>query len=514
MNIQNELPESPAELQVPKRSVGRPKGSRRLSPDSIQIDHVTYPHIPSKLWKQLNAVTSSFLATIGSQLEAAYADGVETKMVDLMDEALPDAALALGRATMEALAAQERGFRGSTIHCHICAGTLEYQGDVSKTLKTRIGDIRPKRSYYHGACSHSAVPLDMMLGVDGVHAVMRSLQDTLAWVAASMSYPETVKLLDRLCPSKFSLKAVETITTTVAKQVEKQLFVEGCQAFPPEEVESLQDGVAVVEVDGGFVLVRDHTESSREFKLAVIGRLAEGNPINCSARPGEVDKSVRLVEKTFVGHFADPDTVFGDIQSEYLRRGLHKLRTFHGISDGGTWIMRRMPFLLEEGQELSLVLDWWHADERLAEMANTLHGVGTDAAAKWRSAIQADLWHSHLDEFFAKLKQAINDAKPGARKALQVDCEYFVARRHLLRYQECRNRGLPIGSGAIEGGIRFVGKDRLSRTGMRWKIQGAEYVLQLRCVKCSHRWDELAAKRATKRKDYYCYAKTQWDKAA
>ena len=107
MNIQNELPESPAELQVPKRSVGRPKGSRRLSPDSIQIDHVTYPHIPSKLWKQLNAVTSSFLATIGSQLEAAYAEGVETKMVDLMDEALPDAALALGLATMEALATQD-----------------------------------------------------------------------------------------------------------------------------------------------------------------------------------------------------------------------------------------------------------------------------------------------------------------------------------------------------------------------------------------------------------------------
>jgi len=66
---------------------------------------------------------------------------------------------------------------------------------------------------------------------------------------------------------------------------------------------------------------------------------------------------------------------------------------------------------------------------------------------------------------------------------------YFQERRHLLRYRECWEQGLPIGSGRIEGGIRFVGKDRLDRTGMRWGEPGAELVLQLRCLDASQRWD-------------------------
>ena len=171
--------------------------------------------------------------------------------------------------------------------------------------------------------------------------------------------------------------------------------------------------------------------------------------------------------------------------------------------------------LVEAGQELSLVLDWWHADERVAQFCNILLGQATKEAAEFRELIRADLWHSRLDDFFRKLKQGVDDAKrPGDRKALEDHHNYFKARRHLLRYQECRDRGLPIGSGAIEGAIRFVGKDRLDRTGMRWKIPGAEDILQLRCLKYSERWDELASGRATGRRQRYQNIRTAWNQAA
>ncbi|MBI3925286.1 MAG: hypothetical protein HY319_07095 [Armatimonadetes bacterium] len=45
---------------------------------------------------------------------------------------------------------EQRGFHGSTLPCCECSGTLEYQGDVEKTVKTRVGDITLKRAYYHG----------------------------------------------------------------------------------------------------------------------------------------------------------------------------------------------------------------------------------------------------------------------------------------------------------------------------------------------------------------------------
>jgi len=143
------------------------------------------------------------------------------------------------------------------------------------------------------------------------------------------------------------------------------------------------------------------------------------------------------------------------------------------------------------------------------------------------------LWEDRLEDFFGLLKQAISDAegrpagamadgkggRGGAKdktvqETLQEHYNYFDSRRHLLRYKECRERGLPIGSGAIEGGIRFIGKDRLDQTGMSWNVRGGESILQLRTVKYSGRWDELAQKRAEKRRTRYESARTQWTKAA
>jgi hypothetical protein len=378
------------------------------------------------VWNQVTAQVGDFLRAVFSGLQAAYSEGIEAKTVDLAEEVLPEAALALGRATMEAFLAQERGFRGSSIACHHdgCSESLEYQGDVEKTVKTRVGDITLKRAYYHGPCGHSVCPLDMLLGVDGVHAVMPSLQETVAWLSASMSYPETVKVLEKLCPSKFSLKAVETVTATVAGQVQEaqEREIQAVNDDPSAAAKrngDLKPGVVVLEADGGFAKVRDHTEPSREFKAGVMGTLQACPPPKKPAMPGEVDKGLRLVEKSYVGHFADPDTVFAHMQAEFFRRGFHQLQTVHGVSDGANWILPRIKLLAQEGQEVSLVLDWWHADQRVAEAANLLHGTGTEAAAEWRAKIRDDLWYDRHDDFFQGLRQAIADAK--ARDAEKAD---------------------------------------------------------------------------------------------
>lgn len=526
--VRSRAPEPPApaeETLEPKRRPGRPKGSRECSPAKVLRLEVAgvrqegFPHVPVELWNQVTAAIADYLRTVAGQLNTAYAVGIEGEALELLDATLPDAALALGRATMEALAAQQRGFHGSNIPCHVCENCLEYQGDVAKTIKTRIGAITLNRAYYYGPCGHSVSPLDMLLGVDGVHAVMPSLQDTVAWLTASMPYPEAVKVLERLCPSKFSLKAVETITATVAAEVQEaqrqeiQAMLDNPSAAASRNGE-LKPGVVAVEADGGFIRVRDHSEPTREMKLGVMGVVQQTPPKPRKDKPGEVDNGIKLTEKTYVGHFADPDTLFAHMQTEFFRRGFHRYQTVHGVSDGASWILPRIALMAQEGQEVSLVLDWWHADERVAHAAAALHGSGTDAAAEWRSATRSALWDDKHDEFFQSLKQAVDTAKTEDREALQEHYNFFDVRRHLLRYLECRNRGLPIGSGAMEGGVRFIGKDRMDRTGMRWNISGAEAILQLRCVKHSDRWEELAAKRSAERRRRCETARSAWNKAA
>jgi hypothetical protein len=346
-------------------------------------------------------------------------------------------------------------------------------------------------------------------------------------------------VLDKLCPSRFSLKSVETITATIATQVQEaqQEEIKAVQDDPSKAARrdgDLIPGVGVVEADGGFVAVRDYTEKSKEFKEAVLGILEQTAQPPSDALPGDVDRNIKLVDKSYVGHFAGPHTLYEHVGVEFFRRGFHRFTTLHCLGDGGCWVIPWMKELAQEGQELSLVLDWWHADERVSAAAVALYGSGTEEAAHWRATLRSALWESNLEHFFAELKRPITELEARQDKTvcaqldhrhphrgpqtvqekLQEHYDYFEKRRDLLRYKECRERGLPIGSGAIEGGVRFIGKDRLDRTGMRWSINGAENILQLRNVKYSNRWDEFAEKRAVKRRVRYESARDRWIKAA
>ena len=80
----------------------------------------------------------------------------------------------------------------------------------------------------------------------------------------------------------------------------------------------------------------------------------------------------------------------------------------------------------------------------------------------------------------------------------------------MLDYKGFLARGLLVGSGMVEGGIRFVGKDRLDRTGMKWTEPGAEDILTLRALHASDRWEEFTANRTRRRREKVKALKSQW----
>jgi len=79
----------------------------------------------------------------------------------------------------------------------------------------------------------------------------------------------------------------------------------------------------------------------------------------------------------------------------------------------------------------------------------------------------------------------------GGKKQADVKkiCGYFENNGHRMRYDEYLKHGYPIASGVIEGACRHVVKDRLERTGMSWVRQGAQSMLQLRCLYLTDQWD-------------------------
>jgi hypothetical protein len=80
-----------------------------------------------------------------------------------------------------------------------------------------------------------------------------------------------------------------------------------------------------------------------------------------------------------------------------------------------------------------------------------------------------------------------------AKKTLLGVARYLYRNRTRMRYQEYLAEGLPIASGAVEGACKNLVKDRMERSGMRWKDDSAEAMLRLRATYLSGDFDEYWA---------------------
>jgi len=64
-----------------------------------------------------------------------------------------------------------------------------------------------------------------------------------------------------------------------------------------------------------------------------------------------------------------------------------------------------------------------------------------------------------------------------------------------MRYDEYLSAGYPIASGVIEGACRHLVKDRMERSGMRWTLEGARNMLNVRAAFQSSYWDQFQRSR-------------------
>jgi hypothetical protein len=77
------------------------------------------------------------------------------------------------------------------------------------------------------------------------------------------------------------------------------------------------------------------------------------------------------------------------------------------------------------------------------------------------------------------------------REEIATVCGYFEKHAERMRYDEYLAAGYPIATGVIEGACRHLVKDRMERSGMRWRLSGAQPMLHVRAVYQSSYWDDF-----------------------
>jgi hypothetical protein len=186
------------------------------------------------------------------------------------------------------------------------------------------------------------------------------------------------------------------------------------------------------------------------------------------------------------------DVVFGQLRDEIATRRKEGQTLIH-LSDGQRSLETDRQSYLPQDKNTVDILDLLHVLPRLWEAAHLFHPEGSQCAEQFvRDRLQRVL-EGQIDGVLMGLRRmgTLHGLKGSPRTRLRKLCDFLESNRHRMQYDEYLRAGYPIASGVIEGACRHIVKDRMERSGMRWKVPGAQAMLHLRVIYINGDWTEF-----------------------
>jgi hypothetical protein len=383
---------------------------------------------------------------------------------------------------------------------------LPYHSIKPTTYFSIFGTLVIERAYYWDLGEEGVCPLDALLNVPE-RRYSHLLQEWGALIGVGRAFEQVTKQIETWLRVKLWSQAVQLTMRDSAQDVDG--FYEQKPA-PPVEAEFL-----VAQVDGkGIPRLRKENEESQGKKL----RLAKGEKPNKKKEAVAysvfgIDPFHRTVED-IIREVRDDATIVEPEskperpkpENKYTRATLAgretafvELRRLLDDRDPGH---EKVRLLLMDGSEdlqkwariylrsCTLILDIWHVLTYVWAASLAFHDEGSAESVRWVMNKLRLLCEGKVGYVIGDLKRKLRggDFRKSHRDSLQKAVRYMSRNRRHMKYDEYLARGYPIGSGVIEGACRHLIKDRMECTGMRWSIEGAQAVLDLRAVEINGDW--------------------------
>lgn len=405
-----------------------------------------------------------------------------------------------------------------------CGHHQRLVGWRAKELLTLLGPVEWSRPYYqclltpttHEAppseihevpsaddppqgCGHGEAPADELLGVQG-RRTSAGVQEVVSYLAAQVTLQEAAAIFTRLLPLSISARQVLALIRPVGEHLGAQedeqvtrLWQEAAHSqTTADQTPAAHEPIErlYVELDGVLARLRrgsvplQEPEQQREgdvYREVKVGAVfpATRGPERSGLAPGVwVDEpcqgSIRYVaRRTAKGNFG------ALLYALAHQEGLERAQQVVVLGDGAPWIWR----LAEEHFPGAVqVVDLWHAQEHVWEVAQAAFGRGTPASTAWAKQGCSLLIHGQIEALVAAIG-ALPPVSPlpgYTRSVPEQAIGYFLANAERMRYPFFRAQGLHVGSGIAEAACKTVVSTRAKRAGMRWTPEGLDTLLPLR----------------------------------
>lgn len=357
-----------------------------------------------------------------------------------------------------------------------CGGNLEFRQRRPVKLHTILPGRDVEMTALYGQCDrcrtgHFPLLREMRVDAEGFTAALCELSLLAGVIEPFESASET--LLGQFAGVAVSKEKVQALTLSEGKRAQEVLKAE------PAKQEPLSERPVYLGIDGGMVFVDKRWQ---EAKLGCLFR--EEDRIEASKDRGQ------LVRRQVVAVRGTPEQLWELLEP---RVGVTGEQLVVVLGDGAEWIWNLASLIANRVE----ILDWYHADEHISEVARTLYGEGTDKAEKFRAVQLERLADDGVDDVIEALQFLAPHQRSAAKKKALGELEGYLTKNRLrMQYKSFKARGFHIGSGCVESAVSHVVQQRMKRVGMRWKAVGADAVIALRAIYRSHaQWDTFLAGR-------------------
>lgn len=175
------------------------------------------------------------------------------------------------------------------------------------------------------------------------------------------------------------------------------------------------------------------------------------------------------------------DDIIQEIGKEMDVRDPQRCKKHVVVTDGERALQIRV---LKHIPGILLILDLLHVLEKLWTVAHIFHAEGSVDAQEWVHDRALRILRGQVSQVVKGIGQSATKRgiRGNKREIIDSVLGYLYRNRERMHYDRYLAEGLPIASGAVEGACKNLVKDRMERSGMRWKKPTAEAVLKLRAL--------------------------------
>lgn len=340
------------------------------------------------------------------------------------------------------------------------------------------GLVKVARAYYYcGRCKQSWLPYDEAVGL--VDEISPGLMPLVCLAGALLPFADAAEdLLKRFAGVRLSASTVLRSTEAAGERLRAQQkggrMVQPLRAEPKwTAARAAGEPAAYVGLDAFSVPMQGVGASKAEHRMLYTALLYTPHK----------EHTRYLVD-------FELDALAEQVRAQARALGIAQVRDLIAVTDGGNGLEEALQRHLAE--DLTTILDWYHAAEHLCDFARVWHARDDEARSQWQQEAKGILYEQGGEALLAHLRALELPARASAevREELRKLIGYFENNRHRIDYPTYRQKGWDIGSGPTEAGCKIIG-ERLKGSGMRWVEDGAATVGALRALYVSggHLWD-------------------------